>query len=345
MMCWQAACCEGCRRSDERVNPIDSPIHSVADGLAQQKPATRDDVARRWRFWTGGEQLPTELLPPAQCPGNCSAAGICFQVLLLSKRQPPAPVDAPDAWRCEARFPCVGSASGRWKQAESRPAAARLYSTCSPVDSRARYSDGSFPLRASSLRQEHQRLAEGQLPDPDWPRGPYCKCFVGHGVRSGNVVYTDQWRPRCFCKEVLLHKAAPHMRKPLVAPSSAAQRVCVALCCGGSMIVSGASRGVVYDHRCQPKQPAHFVFASRNLQGEDCSQRARQGSAWDRCPLDCGGVGKCLDGFCHCPPGRWGADCGRSQASTNTSGCNTHFEMFLSRAAEFPAGGPFWRMP
>lgn len=49
-------------------------------------------------------------------------------------------------------------------------------------------------------------------------------------------------------------------------------------------------------------------FCQKAFQGLNCE------GVSTLCLANCSGVGRCLGGFCHCPPGRWGMDCGRSKA-------------------------------
>ena len=49
--------------------------------------------------------------------------------------------------------------------------------------------------------------------------------------------------------------------------------------------------------------------------GDDCSE-PWSGEHWGQyqCINNCSDVGSCRQGFCHCPPGRFGISCARTQA-------------------------------
>ena len=58
-----------------------------------------------------------------------------------------------------------------------------------------------------------------------------------------------------------------------------------------------------------------FLTSSCNWQEEDCAHQweGSQFGSWN-CYNNCSDVGVCRHGFCHCPAGRFGLDCSRTEA-------------------------------
>lgn len=59
---------------------------------------------------------------------------------------------------------------------------------------------------------------------------------------------------------------------------------------------------------------SHLIVFHVLKQGLDCSE-PWTGAFWGQyaCVNNCTDVGVCRDGFCHCPPGRFGISCARTQ--------------------------------